>query len=443
MHASGMLLSRTFVFAALVLVIGLSLACPAAAQHDGAQGMSAGDVPPVRVGIVPALAATPMAFRPVERPVGPAALAYAVSPHPYHGNLYYNAARSNGYSYWASAPFAFFGSWTWEYFGETHPAAPNDWINTSLGGMAMGEMLFRFSNLILDNTATGARRTWREFFAALLNPMQGLNRLLHGDVARVTANPEYLYPSQLSALFSLGARRTGRDVDSDDAVNQMYANFEIFFGDAWEDDVEDPFDVFDVDFGLATGDVAAISHVTVHGLLYNIDLSQGDRVTHRLGIAHNYTYDFTRFYSYGAMDFGVILHSSWGLSDRVALRTAFSANGMLLGATTSEFGSVAGREYDYGPGLTGRAEMAVRVGGYDYLRANYGLSWINTSQGAESDHVLQGFQAQLNVPIAYNFGLGLDYAFFRRDSTFDDFPDTNRRNNQVRAYAIWHIGDWR
>ena len=27
--------------------------------------------------------------------------------HPYHGNLYYNAARSNGYSYWQSIPFAF------------------------------------------------------------------------------------------------------------------------------------------------------------------------------------------------------------------------------------------------------------------------------------------------------------------------------------------------
>ena len=40
--------------------------------------------------------------------------------HPYHGNLYFNAARSSGYSYWQSIPYAFGGSFMWEYFGETH-----------------------------------------------------------------------------------------------------------------------------------------------------------------------------------------------------------------------------------------------------------------------------------------------------------------------------------
>ena len=30
--------------------------------------------------------------------------------HPYHGNLYFNTARSNGYNFWESIPFAFGGS---------------------------------------------------------------------------------------------------------------------------------------------------------------------------------------------------------------------------------------------------------------------------------------------------------------------------------------------
>src|SRR5690349_19048077 len=34
--------------------------------------------------------------------------------HPYHGSLYFNAARSNGYDFWRSAPWAFAGSLTWE-----------------------------------------------------------------------------------------------------------------------------------------------------------------------------------------------------------------------------------------------------------------------------------------------------------------------------------------
>ena len=30
--------------------------------------------------------------------------------HPYHGSLYYNAARANGYSFWGSLPFTLGGS---------------------------------------------------------------------------------------------------------------------------------------------------------------------------------------------------------------------------------------------------------------------------------------------------------------------------------------------
>ena len=36
--------------------------------------------------------------------------------HRYHGSLYFNSARSNGYSFWRSIPFALDGSLMWETF---------------------------------------------------------------------------------------------------------------------------------------------------------------------------------------------------------------------------------------------------------------------------------------------------------------------------------------
>jgi hypothetical protein len=38
--------------------------------------------------------------------------------HPYHGNLYFNSARSQGFNYWKSGLFAFSGSAMWELFLE-------------------------------------------------------------------------------------------------------------------------------------------------------------------------------------------------------------------------------------------------------------------------------------------------------------------------------------
>ncbi len=54
--------------------------------------------------------------------------------HPYHGSLYYNAGRANGYNFWESMPWAFGGSLMWELFGEVWAPAPNDLANTTLGG---------------------------------------------------------------------------------------------------------------------------------------------------------------------------------------------------------------------------------------------------------------------------------------------------------------------
>ena len=63
--------------------------------------------------------------------------------HPYQGSNYFTAGRANGLSFWESAALAAFGSATWEYFGETNHPSLNDFINTTLGGIALGEMFHR------------------------------------------------------------------------------------------------------------------------------------------------------------------------------------------------------------------------------------------------------------------------------------------------------------
>ena len=57
--------------------------------------------------------------------------------HPYHGSLYFNSARSNGYNFWQSGLFAFGGSFMWEMFMENEYPSTNDIIATPIGGMAL------------------------------------------------------------------------------------------------------------------------------------------------------------------------------------------------------------------------------------------------------------------------------------------------------------------
>jgi hypothetical protein len=111
--------------------------------------------------------------------------------HPYSGGAFFNSARANGYSYFASVPFVFMGSLLWEYFGETTRPAYNDIINTTFSGALFGEILFRLSSHILDDRTTGAERFFREFAAAILNPGRAASRLLQGKLTRNTPKRVY------------------------------------------------------------------------------------------------------------------------------------------------------------------------------------------------------------------------------------------------------------
>ena len=85
--------------------------------------------------------------------------------HPYQGNNYFNTGRANGLSFYESAAVTAFGSATWEYFGETNHASLNDLINTTLGGIALGEMFHRMAWLIRiprPPAAAGCGGDWRD-----------------------------------------------------------------------------------------------------------------------------------------------------------------------------------------------------------------------------------------------------------------------------------------
>ena len=92
--------------------------------------------------------------------------------HPYNGSLFYNAARANGYSYWGSGLFAIGGSAMWELFMENEYPSTNDIIATPIGGMAIGEVCYRISDLLIDDRQTGWRRFGHEAGVFLVSPMQ-------------------------------------------------------------------------------------------------------------------------------------------------------------------------------------------------------------------------------------------------------------------------------
>lgn len=100
--------------------------------------------------------------------------------HPYHGQLYFNSFRSNGYNLLQSSLATVAGSYIWETAGETQAPSINDFVNTTFGGILLGEMLHRVSRNVIGRGRNGRNKKGNEVTAFLINPVNGLNRWLDG-----------------------------------------------------------------------------------------------------------------------------------------------------------------------------------------------------------------------------------------------------------------------
>ncbi len=142
--------------------------------------------------------------------------------HPYQGNNYFTAGRANGLDFWESAAVTAFGSGTWEYFGETNQASINDFINTTLGGIALGEMFHRTAWLVRDTTVTGKSRFRKELVATIIDPITGVNRFISGDSSRVGEKPRDMVPSSLGVVTDVGLLWRGSNTAEIDPGEHFY-----------------------------------------------------------------------------------------------------------------------------------------------------------------------------------------------------------------------------
>ena len=165
--------------------------------------------------------------------------------HPYNGSIFFNAGRSNGYNFWQSELFAIGGSAMWEMFMECEYPSTNDIIATPVGGAAIGEVLYRASDLIIDDRASGGERFGRELAAFVVNPMRGLTRIFSGDAwkKRNTPGRNFGIPP-ISVELSLGGRLLTLWDNDEGTKAGVAAEVNIEYGDKFAETTKAPYDYF-------------------------------------------------------------------------------------------------------------------------------------------------------------------------------------------------------
>ena len=165
--------------------------------------------------------------------------------HPFHGSMFYNTARENGLTFWQSIPFPVAGSLSWEFFCETNEPAVNDVLSTGIGGVLLGEVCHRVSDLILDETAWGVERMVREVFGNLINPVRGVKRLVRGQWWRRSTSRGKEEPDvPVDIRLGTGCRYLSSKSHFRDGMNEPYVYFDMTYNDRFDNSGHDPFDWF-------------------------------------------------------------------------------------------------------------------------------------------------------------------------------------------------------
>lgn len=394
--------------------------------------------------------------------------------HPYQGSFYYSVSRANGLNYWQSLPFTVLGSLSWEFLCESDPPAINDIITTPIGGAALGEVTWRLSDLVLDDSKRGFQRFWREAAAFVINPMRGINRIFYGEAWRHRSS-YYKYHDKVAFPVKLavgtGFRHLSNRFDIANGANNLQLHLGLEYGDAFSEEDTRPYDYFLMETKCGFfGNQPIIEQFSAVGRIYGRmrTTRKGNQVQYGVYQHFNYydsndiegndddahiPYLVSETASFGP---GVMLKAP--LSQNSYLLHSAHLSGVALGAVKSDHYSVLDRRYNLGSGYSIKLGSMLQMGkgtgigaslnhyhlftwkDYDesYVNSGNDLHYLN-SPGNHSNTLMDIARLTFSQNICKNMTWLLDGAYYYRTTRYKSFERVSSHSFELSTSLMFRF----
>ena len=377
--------------------------------------------------------------------------------HPYHGALMYNTARSGGLSFWQSVPYSIGGAMMWEFLGETHPPSTSDLVTTGLGGIYVGEVLFRTSELILDDRTHGWDRAVRETLAFILNPASGLNRLISGSFNQHYPFKNHTYSPTRFQLSMGGGYMINYPINQEYHF-KPYIELGLLYGDRFTPKASyQPFEIFNlmtwVRFEEAKGKDRYKPNMSKplpywsmysYGILFGKSIHSTSNENQIIGLFQHFDYLNNKAFEVSALG----LTGGW-------IKNAFYPNGwsllgstqvgiIALGASNSEAIDWVRPPHDYklirdyimGSGLLAKADILLEHPFWGSLMFRYGHWTIFVASGPEGRENIDLFDVRYQLPFWGRTSFGLEYIYYLRKADYSDFEASYNRKDDISEIRL-------
>jgi hypothetical protein len=368
--------------------------------------------------------------------------------HPYQGSSYFVAGRANGLSFAESSLVALGGSAVWELFYETETPSRNDLVTTSLGGVALGEMLHR---LYLE----ADRKDMPGAF--LLSPMDAFNSLVTGK--KSPHHGSALESGELSV--EAGFLDTRKNLDQnrypEGARDTVTGNvgLSIVYGDPFAHWTNTPYSHFEQHIaGVLSPDYYSLSFFS-DGLLFGRVPFDDEKRRTTVGMSLHYDFIYNSDINFSANSVGVtFMHERRFAGDsRFSLKTHL--NWMPLAATDSVLlrygeGSKTDytgerRDYDMGTGVSLKNDMALqfpRAGKFALSTFLYAMKTIPASvpeDGTGGTTLINVTNLSYERKIRDNLATGLSGSMYRKYARYSDAPAIDEMTNNLSVYIRYRV----
>ncbi|MBN1300648.1 MAG: DUF3943 domain-containing protein [Melioribacteraceae bacterium] len=357
--------------------------------------------------------------------------------HPFHGSNYFNAARSNGLSFWESIPYTISGSLMWEYFMEREPPSFNDLINTSISGITLGEISNRVSNLIIDESTSGFERFLREFSSSLINPMQGFNRMISGKMWRSGNSNER---SEFTFVFSTGVHNVFLDRDFDNRKTYATLRGNLIYGNQFDVDAhKKPFDYFSLhaEYSIAEGD--DIVGILASGVLFDGKFKLFKSSRNIFGLYKEIDILLNDVYQLTATSVTGQIINTIDFSDKTKMENYLGLSAIIMGGTNSKYSNYEGKDYNFGPGASAKIGIRIIAANSLEIYSNYKRYWLHTVSGAKGEEFVGLLITGISKSVYDKASLGLEFLLYERYGEYEKYPDYISSNTALRLYVKYSI----
>ena len=360
--------------------------------------------------------------------------------HPHSGNLYFNVPRANGYHFWESTLFTAGGSLMWEVFLEKELPSINDFTFTTLGGVMLGETIYRISTSILDDRERGFNRVMRELLSGILNPPSAFNRLTNKKMFRVT--PHEVYQKEpFSIRVRAGTDNIHNEFSAENHPVTSFLSIRFDYGDPFEIRKRKPFDVFIAQTGFF-GVYPRKQSWFINGTALAAGSSSRENNTNFLkGIFQHFEYRFSKNYYLAVVGIGPGLFTTTRISPAVQFSSVTHVAGLPMIGSNLFAGpdTFKNASYSFGGGFKAGVETTLEI--KDRLRAglNAAAYWLCSYENPGRRSRMGMLVPRLSVNLTPRISVGTEHFFYFNKKIAEDRTTVFQTNQQHQFFAEFHF----